>query len=133
MVQKLHICENVYFDQLLDFPKLLLLFLHSFLVCCAIFCSLNSGSFQIPPGCQTVGSRSGPTSGLTWVQTFCKDFQQMTKVATSWQKLNAEQLLDTTFWLKARLKSISFGSNFSILLKCWLQTILSQGKLFLVL
>ena len=29
MVQKLHICEKVYFDQLLVFPKLLLLFLHS--------------------------------------------------------------------------------------------------------
>ena len=27
--QKLHICEKVYFDQLLDFPILLLLFLHT--------------------------------------------------------------------------------------------------------
>ena len=31
MVQKLHICEKVYFDQLLDFPILLLLFLQTFL------------------------------------------------------------------------------------------------------
>ena len=28
MVQKLHICEKVHFDQLFDFPILLLLFLH---------------------------------------------------------------------------------------------------------
>ena len=33
VVQKLHICEKVIFDQLLDFPILLLLFLHSLLVC----------------------------------------------------------------------------------------------------
>ena len=33
MVQKLHICKKVYFDQLLDFPILLLLFPHSLLVC----------------------------------------------------------------------------------------------------
>ena len=32
MVQKLHICEKVYFDQLLDFPILLLLFLHTLLL-----------------------------------------------------------------------------------------------------
>ena len=30
MVQKLCICEKMYFDQLLDFPILLLLFLHTF-------------------------------------------------------------------------------------------------------
>ena len=41
------------------------------------------------------------------------------KVSSSWIKsplaskeLNIEQLLDTTFWLKPWLKSISFGSNF---------------------
>ena len=33
MVQKLHICEKVYFDQLLDFRVLLLLFLHTLLLC----------------------------------------------------------------------------------------------------
>ena len=32
-LQKLHIFEKVYFDQLLDFSILLLLFLHSLLVC----------------------------------------------------------------------------------------------------
>ena len=40
MVEKLHICKkNVNFDQLLDFPILLLLF-------CAIFNSLNAGLFH---------------------------------------------------------------------------------------
>ena len=33
MVQKLHICEKVYFDQFLDFQILLLFFLHTLLVC----------------------------------------------------------------------------------------------------
>ena len=33
MVQKLHNCEKVYFDQLLDFQILLLLFLHTLLLC----------------------------------------------------------------------------------------------------
>ena len=32
MVQKLHICEKVYFDQLPDFPVLLLLFLSHFII-----------------------------------------------------------------------------------------------------
>ena len=31
VVQNLHICEKVYFDQVLDFPILLLLFLHTLL------------------------------------------------------------------------------------------------------
>ena len=33
VVQKLHICEKEIFDQLLDFPILLLIFFHSLLVC----------------------------------------------------------------------------------------------------
>ena len=33
------------------------------------------------------------------------------------KELNAEQLLDTTLWLKLLLKSISFGSNFFHLAK----------------
>ena len=37
-IQKLHICEKVYFDQLLDFQILLLLLLHTFL--------LDAGFFQ---------------------------------------------------------------------------------------
>ena len=37
MVQKLHICEKVYFDQLLDFPILFLLFLHTLLLCHILF------------------------------------------------------------------------------------------------
>ena len=36
----------------------------------------------------------------------------MTKLPLAGKELNTEQLLDTTFWLKPLLKSISFGSNF---------------------
>ena len=41
MVQKIHICEKVYFDQLLAFQILLLLFFHTLLF--AIFYSLDAG------------------------------------------------------------------------------------------
>ena len=37
-------------------------------------------------------------------------------------ELNTEQLLDTTFWLKPWLKSISFGSNFFHLAKVFAAT-----------
>ena len=34
-------------------------------------------------------SRSGPTClGLIWVQTVCKGYQQMTKVATCWERVS---------------------------------------------
>ena len=33
-------------------------------------------------------------------------------LALAGKELNTKQLLDTTFWLKPRLMSISFGSNF---------------------
>ena len=49
VVQKLHISEKVYFDQLLDFPIMLLLFLHT-LYYCAIFYSLDAGFFQYHQG-----------------------------------------------------------------------------------
>ena len=99
-------------------------FYYSFtLYYCAIVHSLDAG-FLIPSGCQTVWIqiRSNVFSGLIWVQTVCKGYQQITKVATSWQRVFLIQC--TTFWLKPWLKLISFGSNF-FWLKCWLQQILS--------
>ena len=60
VVQKLHICEKEYFDQLLDFPILHLLFLHTLLLChiqlfeCWIFFTTIRVSKHF-------GSRSGPT------------------------------------------------------------------------
>ena len=69
--------------------------------------------FSLPLGCQTVWIQIRPDilSGLIWVQTVCKGYQQMTKVTEAGKELNTEQLPDTTSWLKGWLKSISFGSN----------------------
>ena len=106
-------------------------FYYSFtLYYCAILKSLNSGLFSIPSGCQTawIQIRLDILSGLIWVQTVCKGYQQMIKDPASRRELKTEQLLDTTFWLKPWLKSISLAPTFSILLKCWLQQILSQGR-----
>ena len=112
MVQKLKICEKVYFDQLLIFQYC---FYYSFtLYYCAIFNSLNAESFSIPSGCQTVWIQIRPDilSGLIWVQTVCKVYKQMIKVTASRQRVRY-----STFWLKPWLKSISFGSNFFYLAK----------------
>ena len=112
MVQKLKICEKVYFDQLLIFQYC---FYYSFtLYYCAIFNSLNAESFSIPSGCQTVWIQIRPDilSGLIWVQTVCKGYKQMIKVTASRQRVRY-----STFWLKPWLKSISFGSNFFYLAK----------------
>ena len=45
---------------------------------CAIFYSLDAGFFTIPSGCQTVWIQIRPDilSGLIWVQTVCKGYQQ---------------------------------------------------------
>ena len=83
--------------------------------------------FWIPSlasGCQTVYIQIRPDVllGLIWVQTVCKGYQQITKVATSWQRIKYRttswyNALHCTFWLKPWLKSISFGSNFFHLAK----------------
>ena len=72
-------------------------------------------------GCQTVWNQTRPDIllGLIWVQTVSKCYQQTTKVAASEQR---EELLDTTFWLKPWLKSISFGSNLFDLAKVLAKT-----------
>ena len=122
MVQKLHICKKVYFDQLLDFPILLLLFLHTLLLCHILL--FGCWILPMPSGCQTVWIQIRPDilSGLIWVQTVCKGYQQSTleKSPLADKELNTKQLVDTTFWLKPW--------SFSIWLKCWLQQILSHGK-----
>ena len=59
---------------------------------------MNAGFFFITSGCQTVWIQIRPhiLPGLIWVKTVCKGYQQMTTVATSGQRVNTEQLLDTT-------------------------------------
>ena len=62
-------------------------------------------------------------SGLIWIQTVCKGYQQTIKVVPSEQKdLNTKQLVDITFWLKPWLKFILFGSNFFHLAKVLAKT-----------
>ena len=48
----------------------------------------------IPSECQTVWIvLSSNTSGLIWVQTICKGYQQTTKVATSGERVKMESLM----------------------------------------
>ena len=42
-------------------------------------------------------SADNKMSGLIWVQTVSKEYQQTTKVG---KELNTKKLVDTTFWLK---------------------------------
>ena len=48
-------------------------------------CCFEKDLSAMPSECQTVWIQIRPDflSGLIWVQTVCKDYQQMTKVATS--------------------------------------------------
>ena len=103
------------------------------------FYSLEAGFFSILSGCQTVWIHIRPDilSGLIWVQTVCRSklfakvISRQQKLPLAGKDLNTKQLVDTTFWLDPWLKLILFGSYFFHLPKCWLQQILSQGKLVL--
>ena len=111
MVQKLHVCKKVYFDQLLDFPISLLLFLHTIIV--PYFTLWMLDLFQYYPGVKHFGSRSGPT--------FCRpdlgpNRLQRLSADMAGKELITKQLVDA-FWLKPWLKLISFGSNFFHLAK----------------
>ena len=99
------------FDQLLNFQILLLLFLHSLLLCHILL--FGCWLFPIPCGCQTIWIRIRPDmlSGLIWVQTVCKGYQQTTKVVLSSQRVKYKTACWYLFWLKPWLKLISFGSN----------------------
>ena len=48
---------------------------------------MDAGFFHYHPGVKQYGSRSGQTfwSGMIWVQTVCKCYQQTTKVNPSGQ------------------------------------------------
>ena len=112
----------MYFDQLLDFQILLLLFLHTLSLChillfgCWIFSinSLDPDQAHQGPNCLQGLSADNKMSGWIWVQTVCKGYQQTTKVC---KELNTKKLVDTTVWLKPWLKLISFGYNFFHLAK----------------
>ena len=95
MVRKFLICKKVYSDQFLDFPILLLLFLHTF---CAIFHSLDAFSFNIIRVSDSLDpdqarQNVGPDLDPNCLQRLSAD----KKVLLAGKELNTEQLLDTTF------------------------------------
>ena len=91
----------MYFDQLLDFPIVLLLFLHTLSWChinlfdCWIFFKTIRVSNSLDPdqARHFVGSDLGPNC----LQRLSADVRQKSPLAG--KKLSKEQLLDTTFWL----------------------------------
>ena len=93
----------MYFDQLLDFPILLLLFLWTILLLCHILL-FGCWILSIPSGCQTVWIQimSDILWGLIWVLTVCKGYQQTIKVDPSGQRVNYKTTCwyGTRFWLK---------------------------------
>ena len=123
MVQKLHICEKVYFDQLFGFSNIAL-FISSHFIIVSYFTLWILDFFntiRLSKSLDPDQARHfvGPDLGPNCLQRLSADI--------AGKELNTKQLVDT-FWLKPWLKLISFGSTFSIWLKCRLQQILSQGK-----
>ena len=99
--QKLLICEKEYFDQLLDFQILFLLFLHTLLLSHILL--FGCWIFSIPSECQTVWIQIRPDilSGLIWVLTVFKSYQQTTKCLTgSGFKLFAKVISKQQKWAK---------------------------------
>ena len=52
---------------------------------------------DLGPNCLQGLLADNKISGLIWVQTLCKGYQQTTKVG---KELNTKKLVDTTVWLK---------------------------------
>ena len=104
-------------------------FYYSFLLyyCTVIECWIF---FKYHQGVKQYGSRSGPTfcRAWSWSKLLAKVISRWRKSPLVGKEFNTKQFLDITFLLKPWLKSISFGSNFFHLAKCWLHQILSQGK-----
>ena len=88
MVDKLHIFEKVYYDQLLDFPILLLLFLHTLLLTLWMLDFFNT--IRVSNSLYPDQARHfvAPDLGQNCLQRF----QQTTKVAAS-GKLDKNNLL----------------------------------------
>ena len=83
-----------------DFPLLLLLFLHSLLLCHILL--FGCWIFQYHQGVKQFVSRSGPKFCRAWSgsKLFVKVIGRLQKLLLAGKELNTEQLLDTTFWLK---------------------------------
>ena len=108
MVQKLHICEKVYFDQLLDLQMLLLLFLHTLLLCHMLdsFNTIRVSNSLDPDQAQNfVGPDLGPNrlqrlsadnemSGLIWSKLLAKFIRRQQNSPQAGKELNTKQLVD---------------------------------------
>ena len=97
----------MYFDKLLDSQILLLLFLHTLLLCNTLL--FGCWIFHYHPGVKQFGSSGS--------KLFVKINNRQQKSPIAGKQLNTIQFVDTTFWLKPWLKVISFGSNFFQLAK----------------
>ena len=93
---KNYIFAKVYFDKLLDFPILLLLFLHALLLCHILL--FGCWFFQHHPGVKQFGSRPGPTNHRAWSgsKLFAMVISRQQKSPLVGKELNTKQL-DTTF------------------------------------
>ena len=112
MVQKLLICEKVYFDQPLDFR--ILLYYCFTLYHCAIFYSLDAGFFNT---IQVSNSFLDPDLARHFVRPdLGPNFLQMLSADIVGKELDTKQSVNT-LWLKPWLKLIPFGSNFFHLAK----------------
>ena len=106
MVKKLHICEKVYFDQLI----FQYCFYYSFtLYYCAIVYSLDVGFFQYHQDVKQFGFRSGRLFVGTYLgkKLFAKVISRLQKLPLAGKVFLIQC---TTFWLKPWQKSIAFGS-----------------------
>ena len=108
------------------FPMLLLLFLHNFNIMVPYFTLWMLNFFNTMRVSNSFGSRSGQTKCRAWSgsKLFAKAIsrEQKSPLACKELHVNTKQLVDTTFWIKPRLKLISFGSDLFHL---------AQGKLWL--
>ena len=99
MVQKLHFCEKVYFNQLLDFTILFFIIPSLFIIV-----SLDTEFFQYHQGVKQFGSRSGPMFCRAWSGS-----KLFAKVFSRWQKLPlAGKALNTYYSLAKTLAKVNF-------------------------
>ena len=112
MVQKLHVSEKVYFDQLLDLLNIAFIILSHFInmlyftLWMLDFFNTIGVSNSLDP--DQARHFVGPEMGPNCLQRLSADI--------AGKEVNTKQLVDT-FWLKPWLKLFSFGSNFFHLAK----------------
>ena len=103
-MKKLHICEKVYFDQLLDFRILLLLFLHTLLLChILLFACWNFfNTIQVSKSFDPDQARHfvGPDLGPDCLQRLSADIAGKVKYKTTCLYFLAKTLAKVNFiWL----------------------------------